>query len=171
MGLRQWLLENVAGDLEYNPRRAAVYPVLGVLALASCVFARGRAEYSFVPSVPALGGLALVAKAVFMFRKQSAGLGTTEESLLGSSGPPVPTTPVPLATDSARMSLPERAAQLMQDFAIGPLLLSPLISVGANTDGTGLRPRVLPVFMGGALLYAAGWLLCRLTRHDFLPRA
>src|SRR5712691_1538246 len=166
MGLRQRLLENVAGDLGYNPRRAAFYVVLGALALAACVFSRERAEYSFVPSVLALGGLALVGKGIFMFRKQSAGLGTTEESLLGPSRPRVPTTPVPLADETAQRSLPERAAQFMQDFAIGPLLLWPLINVGVNIDGIGSRPRVLPVFVTGALLYAGGWLLRRLTRHD-----
>ena len=118
MALRQRLLENVAADLEYNPRRGALYLGLGALALAACVLGRGCAEYTFVPSVVALGGLALVIKGLFMFRRQSAGLGTTEESLLGSPGPRVPTTPIPLAADASQRSLPERGGQLMQDFAI-----------------------------------------------------
>ncbi len=66
---------------------------------------------------------------------------------------------------------PERAAQFMQDFAKGPLLLWPLMNFGAATDGVGSRPRVLRVFLSGALLYAAGWLLSRLTRDNSLHRA
>ncbi len=59
----------------------------------------------------------------------------------------------------------------MQDFAARPLLLWPLMNFGANTDGVGSRPRVLPVFLSGALLYAAGWLVGRLTRDNSLHRA
>ena len=166
MSIREWLLEEVAGDLEYNPRRAAIYVSIGALAIAAWAFARASDKYGVTPLVFGLGGLALIVKGVFMFRKESAGLGMSERPLMELSKPSNAAVYVELGPEAPQKQFPEHAAQFVKDFAAGPLLFWPLIRFGATLDGPNPRMGEFPIFLTGAVLYSLGWLLRRLTQPD-----
>jgi hypothetical protein len=116
VALRDFFLENFAGDLEYHPRRAALYLSLAVAALCYWIFSPPEAKFSTVPLVFALGSLMLLLKGVFLFRKSSEGLGLTRSELDDLSRP----------SNRKRLpSIPNQAAQIVQDFGAGSLLLWP----------------------------------------------
>jgi len=71
MSLGEFLLENFAGDLEYHPRRAALYLGLGMTATCFWVFSSLEKRFTPIPLVFALGSLTLVVKGVFLLRKSS----------------------------------------------------------------------------------------------------
>ena len=166
MSIREWLLEEVAGDLEYNPRRAAIYVSIGVLATAAWAFARASDKYGVTPLVFGLGGLALIVKGVFMFRKESAGLGVSERRLVEPSQPSNARVYTELGPEAPQRQFPEHAAQFVKDFAAGPLLFWPLMRFGASLEGPNPRMGEFPVFLSGVVLYTLGWLLRRLTERD-----
>ena len=154
MTLRESLLENFAGDLEYHPRRAVLYLSLGAAALCFWIFSPRETKSTTIPLVFALGSLTLLLKGIFLLRKSSEGLGLTQPELAGLSDP------------SNRKSLPSvtnQAAQIVQDFGAGPLLLWPLLNVGKDIDHSWNTAPRFPVFITGVIVFFLGWLIRRLT--------
>jgi hypothetical protein len=152
--IREFFLENFAGDLEYHPRRAAVYLVLGIAAACTWIFWPYEVRFTPAPLVFALGSLTLFVKGIFLLRKSSEGLGLSHQALSGG----------PAAT--SRKELPAvrtQIAQAIQDFGTGPLLLWPLLNVGKDIDHSWTDPPRLIVFLSGAVLFFLGWLFRRLT--------
>jgi hypothetical protein len=152
--LREFFLENFAGDLEYHPRRGVLYLGLAVAALCFWILSAPEAKFSAIPLVFGLGSLTLLLKGVFLLRKSSEGLGLTSTELDELSD---------ASNRKSLPSLPNQAAQVVQDFGVGPLLLWPLLNVGKDIDHTWINPPRVPVFLTGALLFALGWLIRRLT--------
>jgi hypothetical protein len=154
VAIREFFLENFAGDLEYHPRRAVVYLVLGIASACAWIVAPYETRFTPVPLVFALGSLTLFAKGIFLFRKSSEGLGLSQQQLTKLPGP------------SPRKNLPPirtQIAQIIQDFGTGPVLLWPLINAGKDIDHSWNDPRRLTVFLSGAVLFSLGWLFRRLT--------
>jgi len=114
--LRESFLENFAGDLEYHPRRAVLYLGLAVAALGFWIFCPPETKFTALPLVFLLGSLTLVLKGVFLLRKSSQGLGLTSSELAGLSDP---------SKRKSLPSVPNQAAQIVQDFGAGSLLLWP----------------------------------------------
>ena len=65
MSLREYVFDNLAGDLEYHPRRAVIYLGLAVAALCFWFLLTDDTKFTIVPLVIALGSLALLLKGVF----------------------------------------------------------------------------------------------------------
>ena len=147
-------MENFAGDLEYHPRRALVYFVLAAAAAAFWIFS--PAKFTATPLVLALGSITLAGKGVFLLRKSSEAIGLTlaEQAEL---------------SDRARCktlpSLPNQAAQIVQDFATGSLFLWPLFNIGTDADRPWSKAPRLPVFLTGLILFSLGWLIRTLTAN------
>src|SRR5215472_11641884 len=107
VSLSEFFLENFAGDLEYHPRRAAVYLVLGVLSLGFWMFSPPETKFTATPLVFALGSLTLLLKGVFLLGKSSEGLGLSQQDIENLSSP---------SSRKPLPSLPAQAAQVVQDF-------------------------------------------------------
>jgi len=152
--LREFFLENFAGDLEYHPRRAMLYLGLAVAALCFWIFSPPEAKFSTLPLVFVLGSLTLFLKGVFLLRKSSEGLGLTSSELADLSDP---------SNRKSRPSVPNQAAQIVQGFGTGLLLLWTLLNVGKDIDRSWTNPPRLAVFLTGAVLCSLGWLIRRLT--------
>jgi len=152
--LRELFWENFAGDLEYHPRRAVVYLGLAVAALCFWIFSHSETKFSTTPLVFGLGSLTLFLKGVFLLRKSSEGLGLTQSELDDLSNP---------ANRKSLPSVPNQAAQIVQDFGAGSLLLWPLLNVGKDIDQSWVNPPRVPVFLAGAILFGLGWLIRRFT--------
>lgn len=152
--LREFFLENFAGDLEYHPRRAVLYFSLAVAALCFWTFSAPGFKFTAIPLVFGLGSLTLLLKGVFLLRKSSEGLGLTQSEFDELSDP---------SRRKSLPSLPNQAAQIIQDFGVGPLLLWPLLNAGKDIDHSWINPPRLPVFLTGAVLFSLGWLIRRLT--------
>jgi hypothetical protein len=153
MTFRESILESLAGDLEYHPKRGAIYLALGTVALCYWIFAPSDNRLAVVPSVCGLGSLALLLKAIFLFRRTSEGLGLTPMDLAQLSDP------------ASRKALPPVSCllgQLVQDFGAGSLLLGPLLYIAKDVDKSSELP-ALPVFCVGLALFLVGWLVRRLT--------
>jgi len=106
--LREVLVENFAGDLEYHPRRAVVYLTLAVAAFCFWIFSRSAVQFTTVPLVFELGGLALLVKGIFLLRKSSEGLGLSDRELARLSDP---------SNRKGFPSITQQASQVVQDFA------------------------------------------------------
>jgi hypothetical protein len=104
----------------------------------------------------ALGSLTLLLKAVFLFRRSSEGLGLSQPDL---------TQHTPSAQRKLLPSLPAQAAQVIQDLGTGSLLLWPVLNLGRDIDATWTNPPRFSVFLTGAILFALGWLIRRLTTN------
>ena len=154
MSLREFFFENFAGDLEYHPRRAALYLVLAVAAFAFWLFSPAETKFTTTPLVFALGALTLLTKGIFLLRRSSEGLGLYENDLAALSEQ---------ATRKHLPSLPAQAAQIVQDFGTGPLLLWPLLNVGKDIDQSWSDPPRLHVFAMGGIFFLLGWTIRRLT--------
>jgi len=152
--LREFFLENFAGDLEYHPRRAMLYLGLAVAALCFWIFSAPEVKFSTIPLVFGLGSLALLLKGIFLLRESSEGLGLTSSELDEISDP---------SRRKNLPSLPNQAAQIVQDFGVGPLLLWPLLNAGKGIDHTWINPPLVSVFLTGAVIFSLGWLIRRLT--------
>jgi hypothetical protein len=155
MDVREYLMDNIAGDLEYHLRRAVLYLVLATAAVCFWYFSPPETQFAPLPLVVGLGSLSLVLKGVFLLRKSSEGLGLSEQDRAALSE---------VARRKVSPPLPSQVAQILQDFGTGPMLLWPLIDSFRNTahDAAG-KTHVLPVFFVGAILFGAGWLIRRLT--------
>lgn len=154
MTLREFFLENFAGDLEYHPRRAMLYLGLAVAAMLFWIYSAPEAKFTTIPLVFGLGSLTLFLKAIFLLRKSSEGIGLTSSELAELSD----------ASNRKNLpSLPNQAAQIVQDFGLGPLLLWPLLNVGKDIDQTWINPPRLPLFLTGAVLCFLGLFIRRLS--------
>jgi hypothetical protein len=154
MSLREILAENFAGDLEYHPKRAAVYLILSVATFCFWIFSPAERQFATAPLVFALGSLALLLKGIYLMRKSSEGLGLSQQELTRLSDP------------SKRKSLPslvEQASQVVQDFGTGALLLWPLLNTGKDINKSWNNPPLFQVFVAGGILFLLGWGLRRLT--------
>jgi len=154
VSLRERLLENFAGDLEYHPRRAVLYLSLAVAAMCFWIFSPKEVKFSTIPLVFGLGSLTLLLKGIFLLRKSSEGLGLTQWEVAELSDP---------SRRKSLPSVPNQAAQMVQDFGAGSLLLWPLLNIGKDIDHSWINPPILPVFLTGAVLFFLGWLIRRLT--------
>jgi len=152
--LREFLFENFAGDLEYHPRRAMIYLGLALAALCFWIFSPDEAKFTIVPLVFVLGSLTLLLKGIFLLRKSSEGLGLSQQEHDRLSDP---------SNRKSLPSVPNQAAQIVQDFGVGPLLLWPILNVGKDIDHDWINPPRIPVFLIGAVLFSLGWLVRRLT--------
>jgi hypothetical protein len=152
--LREFFLENFAGDLEYHPRRAVLYLALGIAALFFWIFSPPEVKFSPVPLVFVVGSLTLLLKGIFLLRKTSEGFGLTASELADLSDP---------SNRKGLPSLPNQAAQVVQDFGAGPLLLWPLLNAGKDIDNSWSNPPRLPIFFTGLIILSLGWLIRRVT--------
>jgi hypothetical protein len=101
--LREFFLENFAGDLEYHPRRVLLNLTLGIAALCFWMFSPSAMQFTTVPLVFALGSLTLLLKGIFLFRRSSEGIGLSEQDLANLTSP------------ANRRSLPSIANQVAQN--------------------------------------------------------
>jgi len=149
MTLREQVLDEISGDLEYHPRRGVLYLFLAVCSFAVAINLPLPGEPA-VRLTFALGGLALLLKASLLFRKSSEGLALTQRELDDLSAPenrkPLP-------------ALPVLAARVVQDFGAGVLLFTPFLQYVRSKDERWHIPWLLPVFGAGAVLFALGWLV------------
>ncbi len=160
MGFREFFLENFAGDLEYHPRRAAIYFVLAAGAAGFWIFSPAVYKFTTVPLVFALGGLALLGKGIYLLRPSSEGIGLSHTEV------------VALTTSAKRKtlpSLPAQVAQIVQDFGLGGLLLCPLLGFGPDINSDWSAPPSERVFLVGAFFFALGWVIRRYTQRDRTP--
>jgi hypothetical protein len=158
VNLRQFLSENFAGDLEYHPRRAAIYLLLGAASACFWYFSPATSKFTVTPLVFLLGAITLVTKGVFLLRKSSEGLGLTESDWQALSDP---------ANRKPLPELPEQFAQVVQDFGAGSLLLWPLLNLAGDIDRSWINPPKFKVFVTGAVLFFFGWLIRKLAvRRD-----
>lgn len=154
MTIREFFLENFAGDLEYHPRRAVLYLALGTIALCSWIFSAYETKFTIIPLVVFLGSLTLLLKGIFLLRKSSEGLGLSHQEIAALSEP------------SKRKSLPSisaQAAQVVQDFGTGSFLLWPLLKLGSDFDHSWINPPLFRIFLTGAALFFVGWTVRRVT--------
>jgi hypothetical protein len=135
--LREFFFENFAGDLEYHPRRAVLYLGLAVAALCFWIFSPREAKFSALPLVFVLGSVTLLVKGIFLLRKSSEGLGLTPSELADLSDP---------SNRKTLPAVPNQAAQIVQDFGAGSLLLWPLLNVGQDMTIPGVARRAFPSF-------------------------
>jgi hypothetical protein len=152
--IRDFFLENLAGDLKYHPRRAFLYLGLGIGAACFWVFSPHEKRFTAVPLIFALGSLTLFVKGIFLLRKSSEGLGLTHQELTD------------LSDHSRRKDLPSitsQSAQVVQDFGTGSFLLWPLLNIGKDIDPSWSDPPRFSVFASGAVLFFVGWLIRRYT--------
>jgi hypothetical protein len=153
MPLRGSLLDNFAGDLEYHPRRGAVYLALAVAAFCCFYFAPGDTRFTSTPLIFAFGACTLFVKGVFLCRKSSEGIGLTE-------------------TDFARLSsrkylpsIPNLVAQIIQDFGAGPFVLGSFLRLARDADPA-WDSTELQVVIAGLVLFGLGWVVRRATKSS-----
>jgi hypothetical protein len=127
---------------------------LAVAALCFWIFSPRAAKFSTLPLVFVLGSVTLLLKGIFLLRKSSEGLGLTTSELADLSDP---------SNRKSLPSVPNQAAQIVQDFGAGSLLLWPLLNVGQDIDHSWSNPPRVHVFLTGAILFFLGWLVRRLT--------
>ena len=154
MTIRDFFLENFAGDLEYRPRRGLLYLGLGIGAGCFWIFSTYEKRFTAVPLIFALGSLTLFVKGIFLLRKSSEGLGLSHQELTD------------LSDSSRRKDLPSitsQVAQVVQDFGTGSFLLWPLLNTAKDIDPSWSNPPRFVVFVSGAVLFFVGWLIRRFT--------
>jgi hypothetical protein len=150
--LGEFFLENFAGDLEYHPRRAGVYLILGIAAVCFWIFSPPNTKFTAIPLVFALGSLTLFLKGVFLLRKSSEGIGLSEQEVAKLSD-----------NRKSLPSIPHQAAQIVQDFGAGGLLLWPMLHMGKGIDSSWDNAPRLQIFLTGVFLFSLGWLIRRFT--------
>jgi hypothetical protein len=157
VNLRQFFLENFAADLEYHPRRGAIYLLLALGAANFWILSPAESKFTTVPLVFALGGLTLLGKGIFLLRPSSEGIGLSTREI------------VELETSAKRKklaSVPTQAAQILQDFGTGGLLLWPLLNLGRDFDHAWSNPPSGPVIVTGGVLFGLGWTIRRFTASN-----
>jgi hypothetical protein len=152
--LREFFLETFAGDLEYHPRRAMLYLGLGAVFICLWIFSPFNTKFTTIPLIFFLGGLPLLVKSIFLARKSSEGLGLTQTEV-SNLGNPINRKTLP--------SISSQAAQIFQDFGVGPLLLWPLVNFLKEIENSASNPALLPVFCAGGVIFVLGWIIRRLT--------
>jgi len=104
--LREFFLENMAGDLEYHPRRAMLYLGLAVATMCFWIFSAPEVKFTTIPLIFGLGSLTLLLKGIFLLRRSSEGLGLSSSELAD------------LSDASNRKSLPSLPTRLLRSFRI-----------------------------------------------------
>ena len=154
------VFDNLIGDLEYHPKRAVVYLGLGIAALCVWMFASPDAKLNTVPLLFVVGSLMLFLKGIFFLRKTSDGLASSSQGLGLTKQAAVP------LRDSSSLkafpSMPSLAAQIVQDFGAGGVLLGPVLNVANNINESWKNLPSFPVFIGGAILFFIGWIIRRI---------
>jgi hypothetical protein len=153
MSLRAQIFEEFAGDLEYHPRRAILYFVLAAATFSFWYFAPTDRKFTPTTLVFALGSITLLLKGVFLLRQSSEGIGMVQSDFDALQ-----------STKKSLPSLPEQAAQILQDFGAGSLLGWPLLHSAKDFDASWIDPPIFRVFLSGAGLFALGWFTRHLTR-------
>lgn len=156
MSLREFFLENFAGDLEYHPRRALLYLSLGSVALGSWIMSAHENKFTVIPLVVVLGSFTLLLKGLFLLRKSSEGLGLSTQEIVALSD----------SSNRKNLPIPAQAAQIVQDFGTGAFLLWPLLNVGKDIDQSWSNPPHFRVFLAGAILFFLGWIIRRVTSSE-----
>lgn len=151
MWTKERILEEFAGDLEFNRRRAVVYVVLAAISFLLCWRLHFEGRYSFLREVVGLGGLAFLVKAVFLFRRSSDGFGATPSDFV-STVKGQPSQPQP-RTEGLRIG---DIGQILQDFGAGSMLLWPFLALGSESTEP-LFNLKLSVIATGAAIFALGW--------------
>jgi hypothetical protein len=154
VSLREFFVENFAGDLEHHPRRAVLYLVLGAAALCFWVFSPHETKFAVTPLVFALGSLTLFLKGIFLLRRSSEGLGLSPQGISALSD---------AAKRKSLPSIPAQAAQIIQDFGTGSFLLWPILGFGEDIDHSWNNPPRFAVLVTGAVFLFLGWVVRRLT--------
>jgi hypothetical protein len=134
-------------------------PILGMIALCYWVFSPSETRFTVIPLVFVLGSLTLLVKGVFLLRKSSEGLDLSEQELAKLSDP---------AVRKTLPRLPTQAAQVVQDFGTGALLLWPLLILGKDFDNSWSAPPRFRVFLAGAIIFLLGWVIA--DSHHLQPR-
>jgi hypothetical protein len=154
VSIREFFLENFAGDLEYHPRRALIYLGLAVASACYWIFSDHDAKFAATPLIFVLGSLTLATKGIFLFRKSSEDLGLSQQQITHS--------PAKLAVKTFD-TLPAQASQMLQDFGTGSFLLWPLLNMSKDVDPSWADPPRFTVFVSGAVLFFLGWIVRRFT--------
>jgi hypothetical protein len=152
--IREFLMENFAGDLEYHPRRAMLYLSLGIAAACFWKFSPHEARFTAIPLIFVLGSLTLFVKGIFLFRRSSEGLGLSHQELTDLSSP------------SRRKNLPSitaQAAKVVQDFGTGAFFALAFAQRRQRYRPFLGNPPRFSVFLSGAALFFLGWLIRRFT--------
>jgi hypothetical protein len=152
MSFRDSLLDNFAGDLEYHPRRGALYLVLAVAAFCRFNLPPADTRFTAASLVFAFGAITLFIKGLFLCRKSSEGIGLTETDLNK------------LSSRKNLPSIPNLAAQIVQDFGAGPLLLWPFLRMGKDVDAPGSAATEIQVLITGFVLFGFGWIIRHATK-------
>jgi hypothetical protein len=152
MSFRDSLLDNFAGDLEYHPRRGALYLVLAVAAFCRFYLAPADTRFTATSLVFMFGAITLLIKGLFLCRKSSEGLGLTETDLNK------------LSIRKDLPSIPNLGAQIVQDFGAGPLLLWPFLRIGKDIDASWSTATEFQVLITGAILFGLGWVVRHTTK-------
>ena len=155
MTLRERVWEDLAADLEYHPRRGLLYLGLAVAAFAVWLWYPSGDTVAVVPLVAVLGGAALLLKGVFLIRRSSEGLALTQQELEKLSDP---------ANRKSLPSIPILAAQILQDFGAGAVVLAPLLHSLRSVNPSWELPTA-KVFLIGAVLAATGWSIRHFVRY------
>src|SRR5262249_37174119 len=135
-------------------RRAVLYLCLGLGAACFWIYSPSAAKFTAIPLVFALGSLTLFLKGIFLLRKSSEGLGLSDQEISGLSGS---------LKRKGLPPIPAQAAQIVQDFGTGPLLLWILLNIGSDIDSSWTNPPRLTVFLTGAALFSIGWAIRRVA--------
>lgn len=146
---RAELLENLAGDLEYHPRKAVLYFACAIGVGLLWLYSPSGGRFDSFRDGFALGGITLAIKGIFLMRKRSEGIGLTEQELNEVS-------------ETARhkpLKIADEAGQILQVFGAGPLLLWFLLRVTQDVDASSKNPPIGRVVAIGAAIYFAGWLM------------
>jgi hypothetical protein len=151
---REYFLENFAGDLEYHPRRAALYLVLSVVGVVLWWSCPEGVKFTTVPLIGLLGSLAFCLKGIFLLRKSSEGIGLTCHDVSRIEAK---------AKLKESLPMPAQAAQMLQDFGTGGFLGWPLLDFGKDFNQAWAYPPYFQVFLGGGILFLLGWMIRRLT--------
>jgi len=149
--LREFFFENFGGDLEYIRARGAYW----ALAVAPCAFGSSpRKPNSALFLLSSSSQRYASCKGIIPSPESSEGLGLTPSELADLSDP---------SNCKTLPSVPNQAAQIVQDFGAGSLLLWPLLNVGQDIDHSWSNPPRVTVFLSGAILFFLGWFIRRLT--------
>ena len=154
---REEVIEYFSEDLEFNPRRAATYLLVGSVLIAYYFSVPHEMLYRPTFIVVLLGAAALCIKGIFLLRRSSEGLGLDygyEEKKKLAIKPPRP--------------LAEQSATMLRDFASGPLLLCWFLELGRQFRPELENPPLGTVFLVGALLLGLSYVVKRLTQPSNL---
>jgi len=151
---KEEILEEFAGDLEFHPRRGVIYALFGGLCLVLWYRLQVPVRFAFIPPTIGYGGLALILKSIFLFRKSSDSFGATRVDLV-EKPKARPSGPVEFLGEGLNAA---SVGQFIQDFGAGSIILWPFLALGAESTEP-LSNLKVGVFAAGAATFALGWAL------------